>query len=233
MKKLLLLTTVTTAICCALVCLRPAQGQNAASTRVAKPAPPLKIAVVDVGAVETGYLKAEHFREELSSTKKAALEKDRTLAEEGRRLVAQLRELKADPESTDAAELQEQVQHAASDYQIFRTTADRDYKRLQIRVKVAIDQDIAGMLKKFAEQNGYTLILRVDRRAMAAKNYQTLNATLQQDVIQCGKNVDDITEAMLAQLNALYETEDKSSGSEGNEPERKSSPTTNRKPAGR
>jgi hypothetical protein len=59
-------------------------------------------------------------------------------------------------------------------------------------------------VRQFAEQNGYTLVLKIDREFEASTSYKTIQQTLSQMVMRHSAS-DDITDAVINYLNKQYE----------------------------
>ena len=86
-----------------------------------------------------------------------------------------------------------------------RAVAEKDLKQREAKALVAVYQDAKEAIRVVAEQNGYTLVLRIDRDAIAAKNYATIQQTMGQLVLRHDSR-EDITDAVIEHLNSQYES---------------------------
>lgn len=203
MKRLAICAALFCGACGALVWSPLARGQNGKpAAHAAREAPPLKIAVIDVGAILAEYKKYEDVKEELVTAEKSAFEKSEQLAQQGKELEKKLAKL--DRGTPEYLELEQKVQKAAGDYQFFGAVQRKDLKQRKVEAHAKVFNDIAQAVKKFAEKNNYTLVLQINREALAAKSYRYAEAALAQEVLHHSPN-DDITDPILAYLNQQYD----------------------------
>jgi hypothetical protein len=73
---------------------------------------------------------------------------------------------------------------------------------------------VAAVAQQVAEQNGYSLVLRIDREAVAARSYQTITQTLNESVLRHSPQ-DDITDVVIARLNRQYDAAGESAEDRG------------------
>lgn len=212
MKRFLIIAGLLASTGGALMGIALAEGQSRAAPRAARPAPPLKIAVVDLQLINREYQKTADVLKKLVSEGEAAQAKAKEMADQGRGLENELKNLERG--TPEFEELQHKVQKAASDWKVYRAISDRELKRRMVQERVAVHQEIVEVLKRFADENGYTLVLQINREALAAKSYQIVEQSLEQGVLHHSRT-DDITDAVLAYLNQQYEAGAAADESEG------------------
>src|SRR5262249_17294511 len=191
MKRIVLSAALTIGLCGALVSLPPASGQSGKPAAGAqRSAAPLKIAVIDTALVGREYKRLQDARDEIESSAEASKGKSAKLADQGRELEKKLRQLKEG--TPEYQEIEQKVEKPAADFNFYKKMADRELKQRIVQAQIDVFKEIKATVTKFAEQNGYTLVLQVDREALAAKSPQTLSVSLQQMIVR--HSIDDITD---------------------------------------
>lgn len=205
MKRLAICAALFAGASGALLWSPLAEGQNGRpAARAPREAPPLKIAVIDVGVILGEYKKTEDLREELVSIDKSVGDKTKQLAEQGKELEKKLAKLEQG--TPEYLELEQKVQKAASDFNVFRVMQQKDLKHRAAEVQVEVYHDVALAAKKFAEKNDYTLVLQINREIALGRQHRDMNAVLAQPIVRHSP-ADDITDPILAYLNQQYEAQ--------------------------
>lgn len=200
MKKLLITLTLAAGLCGAFVWLPDACGQNGA------PAPRAsRIAFVDLGEVFRQYKKTEDMSQDVKTAMKEGNARIEQMVGQGREMEKPLRDGTLDKETPAFAEREKKVVQLATNVSAFKAVKEKELKQQEVKVLVSVYQDVTEAVRQFAEQNGYTLVLKVDREAQAAKSYKTVQQTMNQSVIRHDSR-DDITDAVVAYLNKQYES---------------------------
>lgn len=226
MKRIVLSTALSVGLCGVLAWIPPARGQNGkAALGAQRSAPPLKIAVVDMALVGNEYKRLQDSRDELEASAEASKGKSAKLAEQGRELEKKLRQVKEG--TPEYQEIEQKVTKAAGDFDFYKKMADRELKQRIVQAQVDVYREIKATVAKFAEQNGYTLVLQVDRQALAAKSPQSLTQSLQQTIVR--HSVDDITDAVIVYLNRQYDAQQGTKTEDEAPASRPSTPPSNRK----
>jgi len=203
-KKLLITLTLAAGLCGAFVWLPDACGQNGApSERTARVAAPLRIACVDIREVLQQYKKTEDMNQEVRKAMLAGNTRIEQMVGQGRELEKPLRDGTIEKETPEFDERERKVLQIATNVSTFKAVKERELKQQEIKALLAVYQDISEAVRQFAEQNGYTLVLRIDREAQAAQSYKTIQQTMNQGVIR-NDSRDDITDAVIAYLNKQY-----------------------------
>src|SRR5262249_27533709 len=102
------------------------------------------------------------------------------------------------------AEREKKVIQLSVNVKNFKSVKEKELKAGQAKALLGIYRDVAAVAKQVAEQNGYSLVLRIDREAVAARSYQTITQTLNESVLRHNSQ-DDITDVVIARLNRQYD----------------------------
>jgi Skp family chaperone for outer membrane proteins len=204
-KKLLITLTLAAGLCGAFVWLPDACGQNGPPPeRSARPAAASRIAFVDLGEVYRQYKKTEDMSQEVKKAMSAGNARIEQMVEQGRDMEKPLRDGTLEKESPEFAEREKKVHQLAGNISTFKAVKERELKQQEIKALLEVYEDVTEAVRQFAEQNGYTLVLKIDREFQAAKSYRTIQQTLNQGVLRHNSR-DDITDAVIAWLNKQYE----------------------------
>jgi Skp family chaperone for outer membrane proteins len=214
-KKTIIAVITAAALSGAFVCLPPVRGQNGAAverpsgaTKSASPkssATP-KIAVIDVRMILREYKKSADKLQEIKDLADAGNAKIRQMQAEGQALARPLQDETLDPDSDEVRVRQKKVFQLESSIKATKALAERDMNVQGVKITLAVYQDLQAALKLFSDQNGYTLVLQIDREAAQAKDYRVV-AKLPVQNIFFYRSYDDITLAVLSHLNNRYQTE--------------------------
>ncbi|MGE5191849.1 MAG: OmpH family outer membrane protein [Deltaproteobacteria bacterium] len=205
MKKLLITLTLAAGLCSAFVWLPDACGQNGAPpSRAVRPAGASRIALIDLGEVLRKYRKYEDVSQEAKAAREAAGVRYRQKVEHVQELGKELQEAKLERESPQYAEKEKKFYQLSAGIDTFRAVTEKELKQSEARILLAIYQEVTGAVQEIAEQNGYTLVLRFDREAVAARSYSTISQTVSQPVVRHDSR-DDISDAVIAWLNKQYD----------------------------
>lgn len=244
MKKTIIAVTTAAVLCGVFVCLPNVRGQNGAAARTPKSSPhasqQLKIAVIDFGMILREYQKAADKMQEIKAIADAGNAKIRQMQGEGQELVKPLQEGHIDQESDEFRVREKKIFQLENSIKSFKATAERDMNMHGVKNSLAVYQDLQAALKLYCEQNGYTLVLQIDREASAAKDYRVIGKTLGQQIFY-HRSDEDITAAVLSYLNHRYEAaraeagtdESAAPGAAAREPGRTLPASPNRKAAAR
>ena len=159
---------------------------------------------------------------------------------EGQALVKTLQEGKVDQESEEFQARQKRLFQLENSIKACKATADRDIKLQAVKLTAAVYDDVQAALKLFCEQNGYTLVLQIDREAAETQDYRMYQAALTQHIFYNSSH-EDITAAVLNHLNRRYDAVRAEAGSSdstppvsrADEPTRSIPASPNRKPTPR
>lgn len=167
---------------------------------------PLSVAVVDLKQVFEGYHKSKELEQEVHETGEAAQAKGRELVEKVKAIQEQMKSGQI-PEGSPQWRAQERKAiQLSAEIKTLEEQTKRDLARQQAAAAFAAWEDVHDALKRFAEHNGYTLILRINADLQAGADATQIERQLTQPIVYRGPT-DDITGPVLAWLNKQYDAE--------------------------
>lgn len=204
MKKLLVMLTLAAGLCGAFVWLPDACGQNgAAAARSAQPAV-LKIAFIDMNLVLQQYKKSDDVILQVKAATEEGNAAIKQMVGKGRELEKPMLDGTMEKDSPEYLEREKKVIQLSANVSRYKAAAEKELKQQGAKATLALHQDVVNVVEQFAQQNGYTLVLRIDREALAAKSYKTVQQTMEQSVVHHDGRT-DITDAVIAYLNKQYD----------------------------
>lgn len=205
MKNLPIALTLTVGLCLAIVWLPDACGQEASpAARSAKPANSSRIAVVDIDLVLRQYARTAEITEQVKSAVENASAKDKEKYAKIQELGKGLKDAELDPESPEYRKEEKKITQLSAEFTTSRAITEKELKQREAKAVLSLYQDAREAVRVLAEENGYAVVLRINREAVAAKNYATVQQSTGQFVIRHDGR-DDITDAVIAYLNHQYE----------------------------
>src|SRR5260221_3985663 len=118
----------------------------------------------------------------------------------GRELEKPMLDGTMDKESPEFLDREKKVIQLSANVSRCKAVAEKEIKQQGAKASLALHQEVINVVEQFAEQNNYTLVLRIDREALAAKSYQSMPQTMDQAVLHHDGRT-DITDAVIAYLN--------------------------------
>jgi len=201
-KKLLIILTAAAGVCGSVVWLPIACGQSSGTS--ARPLPASRIAFVDIAEVLRQYKKSDDLVKEAKAQVDAENARMQQLVGQGQEMEKSLLDGTFDKESSEYAEREKKVIQLSAKVKTLKSVKEKELKAGQAKALLGIYRDVAAVARQVAEQNGYSLVLRIDREAVAARSYQTISQTLNESVLRHSPG-DDITDVVIAQLNRQYD----------------------------
>lgn len=180
----------------------PGQGRAAAG-RGTQPAGPMKIAVVDMSYLFEHYEKLEDLRESVKAAADAAQAKAQGLIEQARSLDEQLKSGEYENGSAEFIERENKVIQLSSRFEAFKKATAKDLKKKDAAVLLEVYEDVRQAVEVFAQQNGFTLVLQVNRDTSSSDDKTKVGQKLGQPVFR-NQNAQDITDGVLAYLSQEY-----------------------------
>jgi Skp family chaperone for outer membrane proteins len=218
-KKTIIAGLAAATLCGAFVCLPIVRGQNGptagrAAKSQAKSSPgaaagssgTLKIACFDMGLILREYRKVADKRRETAAIAEVGNAKIRQLQGEGQALLKRVQDEKLEQDSDEFRAREKKAFQIENAIKACKAAAERDMKLQSVKIAAAIYEDVQAALKRFTEQNGYTLVIQIDREADQTQDYRMMQKVTGQLVIY-HRNQEDITVAVLSHLNNRYEAE--------------------------
>jgi outer membrane protein len=170
------------------------------------PKPPVahKVGLIDMAHLFNKYKKFENLREDLRGEIE---EKD----EELKQSVTQIRQIQEEmkqfnPESKDFVQREEKIAQLSARAQTNKNALQRKFFQDEARMYRTVYLEVSELVKKYAEYNKYTLILRFTSDELGDNDDpQKVMAALQRQVVYY-RPEDDITNEVLDYLNKKYES---------------------------
>jgi Skp family chaperone for outer membrane proteins len=188
------------AVC--LLTVVPGQGK-AAAARAAQAGGSTRIAVVDMSYLFQHYEKLEDLRQSVKQAADAAQEKAKGYIDQAKTLDEQLKSGEFETGSDEFVERENKVIQLSSRFEMFKATATKELKKKDAQVLLAVYEDVRHALELFAEQNGYSLVLQINREVMDTEDKTKIGQKLGHPVFR-NQGAEDISEAVLAYLSQQY-----------------------------
>jgi Skp family chaperone for outer membrane proteins len=201
-KKLLVILTAAAGLCGSMVWLPIACGQSGGTP--ARSASASRIACLDLAEVLRQYKKSDDLVKDAKAQVDAENARMQQLLGEGQEMEKSLIDGTLDKESAEYAEREKKVIQLSARVKTLKSAKEKELKTAQAKALLSIYKDVAAVTQQVAEQNGYTLVLRIDREAEAAASYQTIARTLSESVLRHDPR-NDITDVVIALLNRQYD----------------------------
>ncbi len=189
-------------------------SQRPAAAAAAAPAG-LKVACFDMNLILKEYHKMADRQHELDDIANEGNAKIAHYQKEYQAVTKSIQEDKIDKESDEYVALAKKAYQAQNSGKSAQAAKERNIKMQSLKITAAVYADVQAALKLFCEQNGYTLVLQVDREADTTTDYRMFQRPLAQPTFYYRKR-DDITVAVLTYLNDQYDAERKAAGVERN-----------------
>ncbi len=184
-----------------LVASPSAQAQAPAAANAN--ATPQKIAVLDTERV---FLESEQFkklREELVELKKSKQQKLDQLQQQKAALVSDVREQQLEFDSAEMVSKEEELIKLETSAKTYAAVAKQQVMRRELEIQAEMFQMVQKALDKFAETNGYSMVLNAHTLDESVENPNELTRTMLQTVTW-HRNREDITDAVIQYLNQRY-----------------------------
>jgi Skp family chaperone for outer membrane proteins len=178
-------------------------GHGTAAARGSSSIAPARIALVDMGYIFQNYKKLADLRVELKEAADAAEAKAKDIVSQARTIDEQMKSGEFEDGSQEFLDSEKKLIQLSSRFETFKALATRNLKKKDAEALVTCYQDVQKALAVFAEQNGYTLMLQVNRDLMATEDTNRVTRKLGQTVFHVHAG-EDITEAVLAYLTQQY-----------------------------
>lgn len=198
MKRFSLQIAAVVAVLGVTCLLTSARGQG-------KPASlPTRIALVDMSYVFLNYKKSDEVTNGVQKAFKVVEAQHKGLADEWNELKGELQSGTFDEESSEFEKRENRMIQIKSELETLKVQGKSKLQKKSADAALAVYQDVQQALERFATQNGYTLILTVNRDALAAKDALKIKDTLSQPIVY-HHGAEDITDPVLALLNQEFE----------------------------
>ncbi len=187
----------------ALAMVAPSSARAQAPAAANANAAPQKIAVLDTERV---FLESEQFkklRDELVELKKSKQQKLDQLQQQKAALVSDVREQQLDFDSAEMVSKEEELIKIETSAKTYAAVAKQQVMRRELEIQSEMFQAVQKALDKFAETNGYSMVLNAHKLDESVENPNELTRTMLQTVTW-HRNREDITDAVIQYLNQRY-----------------------------
>jgi outer membrane protein len=168
---------------------------------------PQKIAVLDTERV---FLESEQFkklREELLELKKSKQQKLEQLQQQKQALVTDVRDQQLEFDSAEMVSKEEELIKLETSAKTYAAVAKQQVARRELEIQAEMFQVVQKALDRFAETNGYSMVLNAHKLDESVENPNELTRTMLQTVTW-HRNREDITDAVIQYLNQRYTSGD-------------------------
>ena len=180
---------------------RDGQAANPAGGGAAAPGAKV-VGLIDMAHIFKNYKKFEALREELKGEIEQSDKQARTMAEQIKSTQAQMKDLNEG--SPDFVALETKLTEQTTEFETFRKVQQREFLRKESQIYKTVYLETSELVEKYARYYGYAVILRFNREGLeSADDPQTVIQRMNRQVVYHNP-ADDITDAVLAQLNKEY-----------------------------
>lgn len=174
--------------------------------RAAKPQPAIRLAVVDTTHILKNYQKYEDLQQEVREAAEAAQNKAKGMIEQARSIQEQLQSGELESESEEFMKKERQVISLSSKLEVYNALAKKELKKKDAETLAKVYLDVQNAMAAYAEQNGYTMIMRFRRDFEGLDDAQRTGQVINQTIVRY-EGADDITDSVLAWLNQQYQAQ--------------------------
>lgn len=167
-------------------------------------APPFRLAIVDTAYILKNYLKYEDLQQEVRDAAEQAQQKAKGMIDQARTIQEQLQTGEIDQDSEEFLKKERQIISLSSKLEVYNALAKKEIKKKDVATLAKVYEDVQQAMALYAEQNGYTMIMRFTRDFEGIDEKQRTANILNQNIVR-HEGADDITDSVLAWLNQQYE----------------------------
>ena len=187
----------------------------------AAPNVPHKVGLIDMAHVFKNYKKFEQLREDLKLEISASEEKAKAVQQETTTLQQQLKTFtEGSPEYTKT---EKQLVQKAAEFEGFRREKSREFLKKESQIYSQIYHEVEDVVKLYANQFGYTLVIRFNREDPETDNPQQVLQNMNRQVVFYRED-DDITQKILNKLNKNHQSGEQRGGERAASPSAPSRP---------
>jgi Skp family chaperone for outer membrane proteins len=199
--KKLIAGAVTVAVLATLfVASEPIHGQ----ATTAAPAAAHKIGLIDMAEVFKEYEKFKTAREALQAEIEKSEGVAKAMIDEMKQINDQATTSDFKQDSPQYKELEQRMITKKSELEAYRASQQRDFLRKESEIYKQVYLETQDMVEKYAKYFKYTLVMRFNRQSVEdAANPQEVIQSMNRQVVY-HEATDDITDAVLQQLNTQY-----------------------------
>ena len=166
--------------------------------RAASASVPHKVGLIDMAFVFKNYKKFETLREDLKVEIAASEEKAKAVQQETTGLQQQLKTFTEG--SAEYAKIEKQLVQKMAEFEGFRREKSREFLKKESQIYSQVYHEVEDVVKLYATQFGYTLVIRFNREDPDNENPQQVLQNMNRQVVYYRED-DDITAKILNKLN--------------------------------
>lgn len=175
-------------------------------TRAAKPQPNIRLAVIDISHILKNYQKHEDLQQEVREAAEMAQNKAKGMIEQARSLQEQLQSGEFESDSDEFLKKERQVISLSSKFEVYNALTKKELTKKNAETMAKAYLDVQNAMALYAEQNGYTMIMRFQRDFEGLSERDRTWQTMSQSIVRY-EGADDITDSVLAWLNQQYQAQ--------------------------
>ncbi len=175
----------------------------------------LQVGVVDIRKVYESYERAKDFRNQIQEKKSEAQSKIQEISDKLNQIQEELNDL--EPLSDLWKKRAKKFYQLKSERQMMQDLWKQDTKKLLSETSSEIYQNIREVIEEYGEENGYDLILKVNKSAIGSGEVSDINQQIATRSVLHFSDEMDLTDQISSILNEQYENENSQSGSESSD----------------
>ncbi len=188
----------------ALAYQSPLTAQEAAPAAPAADRSPSRVGLIDMPMVFEGYDKFKVLRDELSAEIEKSDAEAKVMVERMQQKQKDLQESGLQPGSPEYEQAERGLLDAKGEFESFRAATQRRLARRESDMFKVIYADASGMVQRYAEHVGYTVVIRFDSKGIEDETAPAEAVQRMNKQVVYHRPENDITKIVLSALNREY-----------------------------
>ncbi len=188
----------------ALAYQSPLTAQEAAPAAPAADRSPSRVGLIDMAMVFEGYDKFKVLRDELSAEIEKSDAEAKVMVERMQQKQKDLQESGLQPGSPEYEQAERGLLDAKGEFESFRAATQRRLARRESDMFKVIYADASGMVQRYAEHVGYTVVIRFDSKGIEDETAPAEAVQRMNKQVVYHRPENDITKIVLSALNREY-----------------------------
>ncbi len=188
----------------ALAYQSPLTAQEAAPAAPAADRSPSRVGLIDMALVFEGYDKFKVLRDELSAEIEKSDAEAKVMVERMQQKQKDLQESGLQPGSPEYEQAERGLLDAKGEFESFRAATQRRLARRESDMFKVIYADASGMVQRYAEHVGYTVVIRFDSKGIEDETAPAEAVQRMNKQVVYHRPENDITKIVLSALNREY-----------------------------
>ncbi len=181
--------------------------QSPLSAQEAAPAAdrsPSRVGLIDMAKVFEGYDKFKVLRDELSAEIEKSDAEAKVMVERMQQMQKEVQESGLQPGSAEYEQAERGLLDAKGEFESFRAATQRRLARRESDMFKVIYADASGMVQRYAEHVGYTVVIRFDSKGIEDETAPAEAVQRMNKQVVYYRPENDITNIVLSALNREY-----------------------------